>query len=62
MSKAIGFSNYKKYWEDQAVFMDKSTWDKEKILKLTISRDFENNIEELRFSNHSLEKEDRKLI
>ena len=54
MSKVRGLETYKKYWEDQASFMDKSPWDLRKILKLTFSNDFEKNIEELKFSNHSL--------
>jgi hypothetical protein len=41
--------------------MDKPPWDKEKILKLTISTDFDDNLKELQFSNHSLKKENRKL-
>ena len=32
-----GYKAYKQHWEDQANFMDKQPWDKEKILKLTIS-------------------------
>ena len=49
-----GFKAYKHHWEDQAGFMDKSPWDKDKILKLTFSNDFDVNIKELRCSNHSL--------
>ena len=52
-----GFKAYKHHWEDQAGFMDKSPWDKDKILKLTFSHDFDDNIKELQFSNHYLEKE-----
>ena len=52
-----GYKAYKQYWEDQADFMDKPPWDKEKILKLTISTDFDPNLKELQFSNHSLKKE-----
>ena len=37
--------------------MDKSPWDKDKILKLTVETDFDNNLKELQFSNHSLKKE-----
>ena len=40
--------------------MDKPPWDKDKILKLTISPDFYDNIKELQFSNHSLKKENGK--
>ena len=40
--------------------MDKATWDKDKILKLTISTDFYDNLKELQFSNHSLKKENGK--
>ena len=41
-----GFDSYKRYWEDQASFMDQSPWHLKKILKLTISNDFNKNIEE----------------
>ena len=56
-----GFHSYKKYWEDQASFMDKSPWHLKKILKLTISNDFNRNIEELVFSNHSISREEGQL-
>ena len=55
-----GYQAYKQHWEDQADFMDKPPWDKDKILKLTISTDFDNNLKELQFSNHSLKKENGK--
>ena len=61
MSKAKGLETYKKYWEDQASFMDESPWNQQKILKLTFSNDFEKNIEELKFSNHSLAREGGQL-
>ena len=41
--------------------MDKPPWDKDKILKLTISTDFYDNLKELQFSNHSLKKENGKI-
>ena len=59
MSK--GIETYKRYWEDQASFMDQSPWKQQKILKLTLSNDFEKNIEELKFSNHSLSREGGQL-
>ena len=62
MSKSKGLETYKRYWEDQASFMDQSPWNQQKILKLTLSNDFEKNIEELKFSDHSISKEDGKLI
>ena len=62
MSKVKGLETYKRYWEDQASFMDQSPWDLRKILKLTLSNDFYKNIEELKFSDHSISKEDGKLI
>ena len=62
MSKVKGLEIYKKYWKDQASFMDQSPWNQQKILKLTLSNDFEKNIEELKFSDHSISKEDGKLI
>ena len=40
--------------------MDKPPWDKDKILKLTISTDFYDNLKELQFSSHSLKKENGK--
>ena len=62
MCKVKGLETYKKYWKDQASFMDQSPWKQQKILKLTLSNDFEKNIEELKFSDHSISKEDGKLI
>ena len=62
MAKVKGLETYKKYWEDQASFMDQSPWNQQKILKLTLSNDFEKNIEEFKFSKHSISKEDGKLI
>tara|TARA_Y100001968_G_C18898628_1_gene499628 strand:- start:172 stop:489 length:318 start_codon:yes stop_codon:yes gene_type:complete len=56
-----GYQAYKQHWEDQAGFMDKPPWDKDKILKLIISTDFDKNLKELQFSNHSLKKENGKL-
>ena len=61
MSKGKGIDTYKKYWEDQASFMDQAPWNLQKILKLTFSNDFKNNIKELDFSKHSLSKEDGPL-
>jgi len=55
-----GFKAYKQHWEDQASFMDKPPWNKGKILKLTISTNFDENLKELQFSNHSLKKENGK--
>jgi len=51
----------KKYWEDQASFNHQSPCNKQKILKLTISNHFENNVNELNFSNHSLAREGGQL-
>ncbi len=56
-----GFSTYKQYWEDQASFIDKSPWNKQKILKLSFSNEFENQIQELKPSNHSLSREGGQL-
>ena len=42
--------------------MDKQPWDKEKILKLTISTDFDKNLKELQFLNHLLKKENGKNV
>ena len=52
-----GYKAYKQHWEDQASFMDKPPWDQDKILKLIMSTDFDSNLKELQFSNHSLKKE-----
>ena len=60
MSPTKGYKAYKQHWEDQAGFMDKPPWDQKKILKLTISTDFDSNLKELQFSNHSLKKENGK--
>ena len=62
MSKEKGIDTYKKYWEDQASFMDQAPWNLQKILKLTFSNDFKNNIKELDFSNHSISKENEQLV
>ena len=61
MNIKTGFHAYKKYWEDQASFMDKSPWSFKKILKLTISSNFSKNIEQLEFSNHSISREEGQL-
>ena len=61
MSKVKGLETYKKYWEDQASFMDQPSWNEQKILKLTLSNDFEENIGDLKFSNHSILKENGNL-
>ena len=57
-----GFKAYKQYWEDQASFMDKAPWHKDKILKLTLSTDYSDNLKELQFSTHSLKEENGKPI
>ena len=57
MFRHKGFQAYKKYWEDQASFMDQSPWNLTKVLKLAISNDFDQNIQELEFSNHSISRE-----
>ena len=56
-----GYKVDQQHWEDQASFMDKPPWDKDKILKLTVATDFNDNLKELQFSNHSLKKENSKL-
>ena len=55
-----GYRAYKQHWEGQAGLMDKPQWDQDKILKLTISTDFDSNLKELQFSDHSLKKENGK--
>ena len=59
MLPAKGYKAYKQHWKDQATF-DQSPWDQNKVLKLTISTDFDDNLKELEFSNHSLKKENGK--
>ena len=61
MTKVKGLESYKKYLEDQATFMDQPPWNPQKVLKLTLSNDFERNIEELKFSNHSLTRDGGQL-
>ena len=55
-----GLKAYKQYWEDQASFMNKAPWNKDKILKLTLSTDYGTNLKELQFSTHSLKEENGK--
>ena len=62
MAKDKGLGTYEKFWEEQASFMDQSPWNLQKILKLTFSNDFENSIEEFKFSNHSISKENEQLV
>ena len=57
-----GFLNYKKYWVNRINSIDKVIWDNNKILKITISNDFEKNLKDLKFSNHSLSKEKGSII
>ena len=57
-----GYKAYQQHWEDQASFMGKPTWDKDKILKLTISNNSYFKLKELQFSNHSLKKENGQHI
>tara|TARA_B100000700_G_C14478659_1_gene594037 strand:+ start:171 stop:362 length:192 start_codon:yes stop_codon:yes gene_type:complete len=52
-----GYKAYKEHWEDQAGFIYKPPWDKDKILKVIISTDFDENLKELQFLNYSLKKE-----
>ena len=55
-----GYKVYKQRREDKAGFIDKSPWDKDKILKLTFTTNFDYNLKEIKISNHSLKKENRK--
>ena len=57
-----GYKAYKKHWENQANLMEKTPWNKDKILKLTISTDYDYNLKELQFSTHSLKKENGKQV
>ena len=40
--------------------MDQAPWHKDKVLKLTLSTDYGDNLKELQFSTHSLKKENGK--
>ena len=62
MLKAKGMETYKQYWEDQASFMDQHPWNLQKVLKLTFSNNFDNNIVDFKFSDHSISREDGQLI
>tara|TARA_B100000700_G_C14812824_1_gene745997 strand:+ start:87 stop:434 length:348 start_codon:yes stop_codon:yes gene_type:complete len=59
--KLNGFVAYKRYWEDQGEFMDKSPWSKLKVLKIIVWSEFETDLKELELSNHSLKKADGKI-
>tara|TARA_B100000965_G_C19386556_1_gene667030 strand:- start:179 stop:451 length:273 start_codon:yes stop_codon:yes gene_type:complete len=59
MLPAKGYKAYKQHWEYQAAF-DQSPWDQNKVLKLTISTDYDSNLKKLQFSDHSLKKKNGK--
>ena len=61
MFNTKGYVTYKKYWEDQAGFIGNSPWHNEKILKIAISNNFEENLKQLNFSNHSISKDNGNL-
>tara|TARA_Y100001968_G_C18937138_1_gene517012 strand:- start:101 stop:436 length:336 start_codon:yes stop_codon:yes gene_type:complete len=61
MIKTKGLRAYKKYWQEQASFIGQSPWSLQKILKLTVSNDFYKNIEETKFSKHSISRENGQL-
>ena len=56
-----GFNAYKQHWEDQAGFMDKLPWHKDKILKLIISNDFDYNQKNFYFQIIRLRKKMKNL-
>ena len=60
MPKKTGLNTYKKFWEEQAELKNGFIWDQEKIIKLTISNEFGKNLEAIKFSKHSLKKENGK--
>ncbi len=62
MSKLKGIGAYKEYWEEQARLMNQSPWNLKMILKLTFSNNLDKNIEEIKFSNHSISRDDGQLI
>ena len=49
-----GYKVYKQHWEDQASFMDKPPWDKDKILKLTVATDFNDNLKAVSYTHLTL--------
>ena len=62
MPKLSGVKAYKHYWEDQAEFMGKEPWAKDKVLKIKILSKYEKQIQELGFSEHSFSNDNGKVI
>ena len=62
MAKPTGLQGYKEYWEAQAEFMDKNPWAVGKVLKINLQSDYEILLKGLGLSNHSISKEDKKII
>ena len=56
MFPSKGYKVFKQHWKDQVIFMDKQLWDKDKILKLTISTDFNDNLKNFNFQIIRLKK------
>ena len=62
MNNPKGVKLYKQFWEDQAEFMDREPWAKEKIVKINLLAECEALIKELGFSSHSISNENGKLM
>ena len=62
MAQPTGLQVYKKYWEDQANFMDKEPWAIDKILKINLICDYNEHLKEIGFSSHSTSKEGNQII
>ena len=62
MPKAIGIKAYKHYWQEQAEFMDKDPWSKNKVVELRLSIEKKALFKDLQISNHSISKEGKEII
>ena len=62
MTKQKGLKAYKQYWEEQAEFMDKEPWAKDKVIKISLCAKSEERLKKLEFSDHAIDKKNEKLI
>ena len=62
MTKLKGIKSYKQYWVEQAEFMDKDPWSKDKVVKINFHLRYEDKLKELQFSNHSIDRDSENLI
>ena len=58
MNKYKGVKAYQHYWESQAEFMDKEPWAKDKIVKIEFLPNCQEKLEELQFSEHSIDRDE----